>query len=490
MWKKIFGPSTNYYGEYSYRTGGRERIGYSSSGDKFKKYLDAWVAEAKSTADLKSREEIATIFGVNLRFTFLRPKDNYKDPAGNYEIVCGQGSGYACFITLQGKSLTSFPTGLPRYDYRMELLDLSDNFLKEIPQEGHYTSINMSGNPLDECLDSIKVNVNRLDLKRCGIKELTPNLFSELKRRAEFHEKWRSNSGLASNVVYEIDIRENPLSAKSITLIEAYAAEGNTLPDFIYDKGEISGLRSSTLANTVMEEISPGPSMDNIGKSNKADRYIPVVNLVLADYKKEIEARRARASEIENDFQVLTNFFGIESAPNISSLMKSSVNRFLKELQPLADRDLHFRECTGAIFNDLFEDKNAAELLSQSLERDKNVTFNKLNEFMLMSKVKKGEFDDKPEVLAQSLRNLFLSEQIKKLQSKSELDFVKWESFLQDELKMDIQKKCHEAFSPPDIELLKVRSIIHGEEKKDLKSFIKQHAIWKEFLNRSFPKPD
>lgn len=454
------------------------------------KDLKSWVLMAESPAEKELRREVAEIFGLFLPDYWRHPKGSIKDPAGNCELVYTPGSSYACFVNLQRKSLTSFPKGLPRYNYKMELLDLSDNFLKEIPQGGHYTRINMSGNPLNECLDSINVNVQYLNLSHCGIKELTSNLILDFTRMASYHEKWDSDGDVHPGIVYEINITGNPLSEKSIALIEDYAAEGNVVPDFIYDKGEILGLRSSTIAKAVMEKITPERSRNNLAKANKAERYVPAINLVLADYKNEIEARRVRASEIRSEFQDLTKFFGIENVTDISSLMKVSVSRFLRELQPLAEQDLHFKECTGAIFNDLFKDKNAAELLSQSLERDKNVTFNKLNEFMLISKLKKGEFDDKPEVLAQSLRNLFLSEQIKKLQSKSELDFVKWESFLQDELKMDIQKKCHEAFSPPDIELLKVRSIIHGEEKKDLKSFIKQHAIWKEFLNRSFPKPD
>ena len=105
-----------------------------------------------------------------------------------------------------------------------------------------------------------------------------------------------------------------------------------------------------------------------------------------------------------------------------------------------------------------------------------------------MSKVMKGEFDNNPKLLGKSLRDLFFSVQIKKQNLKSELDFVRWESFLQDELKMDIQKKCHLSFVPPESDLITIKDHILSAQTLGLKKFMRYHAIWEEFVRRTLPE--
>lgn len=450
--------------------------------------LKSWVLMATSPAEMEIRKKVAEIFGCILPNYWRQPKGSIKDPSGNYELVYTPGSGYACFITLQRKLLTSFPEELPRFNYKMELLDLSNNFLKEIPQQGYYTSINMSGNPLNECLDSIKVNVQYLDLRHCGIKNLTSNLISDLTRMACYYEKRDLDSDVHPGVLHEINLSGNPLSENSIALIENYAADGHITPDIIYDKGEESGLKSSTLANAVVKEVTPEISIDNLEKANKVNRYVPTVNLVLADYKKEIEARKEKIKGIEEKFRLSTEYFDVEITSNISNIIKNKVADFLNELKPLSDQDWKFKEYVKNVFDELFNDEIATEFLFKNLDSFDGITFNAINLSMLMSKVAKGKFDDRPELLVESLRDHFLSMKIKEEHSKSELDFVRWESFLQSELHMNIEKKCYISFVPPTAELIKMRGHLLSEEMKGSKEFIVKNAIWKEFVRRTLPE--
>jgi len=490
--KKIFScftdPSTNYYGDYSKWKGGRQYSGYSKSGDKFLKDLSSWVSKTESPVESESRKEVESLFGSVLRTSPHLWGDGYKDPSGTYEITQKRGGDYVCVINLQEKSLTSLPTKLPRYYINIESLNLANNLLKEIPGEGFYTSLNMSGNPLHECLDSINVHTQFLDLKNCGIKELTTALFYDFKRMAGIYKKLNSHGDLHSGVIYEIDLSNNPLSEKSISLIEAYAAEGNTIPEIIYDKGELTSLKSSSLAKAAKEKTFPKIEEKNLVEEKKNDKYVSVVDKVVAGYSKQKKEREEKAKKTIEDFKYLTKHYGVENTPNIPNAIKPNVADFLKGLQPLSDQDLHFKEYVGGIFNELFKDKNATEFFSEVLKHDYIITFNKINECMLKSKVVKGEFDDRPELLAQSLRSLFLSMTIKQQHPMNESTFVKWESLLQDELKMDIQKKYHLSFFPPKPDLIRMKEYVVSEERESLKYFIEKHAIWKEFLSRTLPE--
>lgn len=487
--KKIFcfstTPSTDYYGNYSRWNGGKQHSCYSKSGDKFLKDLSSWVLKAESPIESESRKQVKDLFGGVLRHSLYRYDDGYKDPSGVYEIMQKAGVGNVCVINLEGKSLTSFPTELPWYQIKIESLNLANNLLKEIPREGRYTSLNMSGNPLHECLDSIMVHTQLLDLKNCGIKELTTNLFSDFKWMADRHEKLVSHNDFDDMILYEIDLSNNPLSEKSLSLIEDYEAEGNTIPKIIRNQKELISLNNSSLVKAAKEEIFPKNEVKNLAEENK---YVPGVAQVITEYNKERELRIAKSTKIQNDFKNVIEHFGIEYTINIKNSMKVVVINFLEGLQPLSNQDLQFRKYVGDVFNNVFKNKYLTELIFENLDDNNQITFNKINECMLMSKVKEGDFDNNPEILAQLLRNVFLSAQIKKKYPGSESDFVRWESLLKDELKMDIQKKYHKSFSPPKVDLIRMKQLISLAEKNELKKFIEIHAIWKEFLRRTLPE--
>lgn len=480
-------PSTDYYGNYTKKCGGRQYKYYSKSGDKFLKDLSSWVSQAESSIEKESRKEVKALFGVFLR-SIPGSDDNRELLSQICEFRMLGERDCVCIINLEGKSLTSFPTKLPCFTTKIESLNLANNFLKKIPGEGDYTSLNMSGNPLYECLDSIKVNTQFLDLKKCGIKELTTNLFSYFKEMAGRHENLSPRYHLNNEILYEIDLSSNPLSEKSLSLIKAYAAEGNTIPEIIYDEGDSTRLKSSSLAKAAKEKMFLKNEVNNLAEKNKIDKYVPGVAQIITEYNKERERRIANSMKIQSDFKNVVEHFGIGVPINIKNSIKVVVIKFLEGLQPLSNQDLQFRKYVGDVFNNVFKDKYLTESLFESLGENNQITFNKINECMLMKKVKEGIFDNEPETLAQLLRNVFLSTKIKEKYPGSELDFVRWESLLKDELKMDIQKKCCKNFSPLKFELVRMKEHTLSAEKEDLKNFIENHAIWKEFVRRTLPE--
>ena len=487
MWKKILGPSTNLYDKIHHTKGGRQCKGYSLSGsgsgsgsrNSLIKELESWASKAESVAEYKSRNTILDLFCFILINPYYFNKE--KSPEDAYEVLCKDGC-MAINIKLQGRSLTSFPVHLPKTIYEIELLDLSDNLLKEIPRGGYYKRINMSGNPLNKCLDSIREDVHFLDLRDCSIKELTPSLFNDFESMAYKLKSFDTHREFVSGVLYEINLSGNPLSEQSISLIKNYARKGHTHPEIIYDDGERLDLKSSDLAKEVINEIK----FEHLAESYA--RYVPAVNLIMADYGKAIEARKEKIKEIEEKFRLSTEYFDVEITSNISNIIKNKIADFLNELKPLSDQDWKFKEYVKNVFDELFNDEIATEFLFKNLDSFDSITFNAINLSMLMSKVAKGKFDDRPKLLVESLRDHFLSTKIKEEHSKSELDFVRWESVLQSELNMNIKKKCHISFVPPRAELINMKNHLLSEEMKGSKEFIAKNAIWEEFLRRTLPE--
>lgn len=381
-------------------------VNYAPTQKECKKIL-AWSKEVKTLPEANFRKDIARILTVVIPIETKNLNFSYKDPSGLYEVVQTE-RGYQHVFNFRDLSLTLLPNIKAYHNSKIKVLDLSGNLLTTIPNWGCCLHVIMSGNPLNECLDSVRGDILYLELKNCGIKELTPGFFADLKAMSRQHNNLGPWIDSSNGIVYKINFSGNPLSEKSLSYIKAYAGEGYILPEIIFDEGEEVGISSSDLAKKVIRNFTHDPNIRVLRNENKANKGFSATELIVAEYNKKIE-EKARVKEIEEGFLLITEYFGIENLPSISNIIKNKFADFLKEIRPLSEHDAKFKEYVRGIFNELFNDKNLTGILLENLKHDHDITFNKINECMLMNKVMKGEFDNNPKLLGKSLRDLFLA---------------------------------------------------------------------------------
>ena len=237
----------NYFGmHYCTHGGGKEHCHYVKSDDKFKKELKVYISEASSPIEKESRKQVQRIFENILERSYSdgkyhqknMPFDDAMTRAGHNEL----GAEYVD-IDLAGKSLKDFPKKLPRYDVIIRILDLSDNNLEEIPRSGIFKTLIMSDNPLNGCLDEIGAKMQVLEATNCGIKKLTPDLFTYFKDM--FHlslqkvDKGRNyGEEFHREVLREANFCGNPLSDETIAMAIDYGRSGYDIPNIILNVGK------------------------------------------------------------------------------------------------------------------------------------------------------------------------------------------------------------------------------------------------------------
>jgi len=496
-------PKANEYGIYSCskthgNKGGKTHTHYDKSQDQFDKSTLLWVSEAESPVEKNTRPEVYKVFSEVLRgineannesfvsqgeVIEIKNNPDYPSPASRYKLVD---------INLKGKSLSSFPTGFPDYekhDFRIDNLDLSDNYLQKIPEGIHCTTLDMSGNPLNESLDAIPITAQFIKLKNCGICGLTPDFFSMLENMAYNTIGHDSEKGLRKDTIYILDVTGNPFNEETIKRIKDYGSKGNIYPNFIYDEKGFYGLQSVDLANDKKNEYEWQVSLKKI-ESKVKESCVASSPVNASGNMTEDEwflggASFRRELEQLSSLSGLASYFGILNIELLSESQQGALTRFLKEHIELPKADTEFKKYLGDYFNSILKYKSLAGYIFQGANADKKLTFNLINERMLAWQVKSGIFDGASDRLKSSLRNLFLNLQIEKEMSGSASDFARWESFFKNELKMDMQQKCQPSLSPSEeTKLNRMKYKIINSEMHFFTNWLNNHPVWEAFLAR------
>lgn len=435
-----------------------------------RRYLGEWSSQAKSSVEIKSRHLVEEIFGYVLNdregniylnsYTWLQESCEY---------VYKEGEGYGCSINLRERELTSFPEKLPENNLLIHSLDLSNNYLDELPgnHDGFllkFSRLNMSGNKRLEQLDSIKISVQFLDVSNCNVRELTRNFFSDLRSMAVCHKEDNSENLREEKLLCEIDITGNPLSSYSIEQIEDFVRAGfGDVVVIIYDDGDKLGIRTSDAAKTLKEEYRI--------KEDVITGNLEALKGVLPGIARQ------------NDLSYYANHFSIVNSGNIPKHCQNLVVVFLAECLPLSRIDPFFSRYVRNTLNNTLRNEDFANYFFSAIGSKDRLTFNKIKECWLMWKMRHGKYNNDPEALKSSLRNLFLSQEIEKHSSGSATDLAQYEMLLKDKLKMDAPAKCQKLFKNPSRnDLRKMANFISSAKKSKLEGFINNHPIWKEFL--------
>lgn len=462
----ILNGNTHFYSKYL--PSGAHPSGCATCADSLKD-LKTWVSQAESSVEIPSRNLVREIFG----YLFTDNKGNeYLNLCPRLQKVCEyiyvEGVGYGYSVKLHDRKLTSFPKDLPENKLLIHSLDLSKNNLDELPGDDYHffprvVRLNMSGNKRLERLDSIKISVQFLDVSNCNVRELTTNFFSDLRDMALCHKEGISEKLCKEKLLCEIDITGNPLSSYSIEQIEDFAKAGfGDVVVIIYDDGDKLGIRTSDAAEALKEEYRI--------KEDVITENLETLKGVLP------------AIARQNDLGYYTNYFSIVNSKNIPKHCHNLVVVFLAECLPLSRFDPSFSRYVRNTLNNTLSNENFANYFFSAIGREDRLTFNKIKECWLVWNVRYGKYNNDPEVLKNSLRNLFLSREIEKHSSGSASDLAQYEMLLKDKLKMDVPAKCQKLFkSPPKNDLQKIVSLISNAKKYKLEGFVNNHPIWKEF---------
>ena len=434
------------------------------------KDLAEWVSQAESSVEKNSRCIVQDIFGYLLiddkSYELLKKSPRFQKFC-EYIYVDGVGYGYS--VKLHDRELTSFPKMWPQNKSLIHSLDLSNNYLNELPGNDYhfvpeFSRLNMSGNKRIEQLDSIKISVQFLDVSNCNVRELTRNFFSDLRSMAVCHKEDNSENLREEKLLCEIDITGNPLSSYSIEQIEDFVRAGfGDVVVIIYDDGDKLGIRTSDAAKTLKEEYRI--------KEDVITGNLEALKGVLPGIARQ------------NDLSYYANHFSIVNSGNIPKHCQNLVVVFLAECLPLSRIDPFFSRYVRNTLNNTLRNEDFANYFFSAIGSKDRLTFNKIKECWLMWKMRHGKYNNDPEALKSSLRNLFLSQEIEKHSSGSATDLAQYEMLLKDKLKMDAPAKCQKLFKNPSRnDLRKMANFISSAKKSKLEGFINNHPIWKEFL--------
>ena len=470
MWGKIFGSFGNSHSEYTSQKG---HARHSTSRDKLDKYPALWVSKAKSPAEKYSLILVQKIF-----WNVLKSSGSDEIMASDLDLqnycksIFKEGLGYGYNIYLQGRSLTFFPK-IPEPDFRIHLMDLSDNYLKELPGGSvrlNVFHLNMSGNKLKGRLDSIDIDVQFLEMKNCNITELTENLFSQLERMAYMHEECNSASPIKKSLLYMLDITGNPLSNCSFERIKTHK-ERFKYPVILCDEINASGLISYDDDKDVNRNyrIKENPIKEN--------------NEVLNNVFPAIDHQR--------NWHYYTSYFTILNVEKIPEKYLHLITGFLEECLPLSRYDPFFKSYVSDTINNTLGNKFLAGYFFNNLATKNRVTFNNIKECWLAWDMINGKYDSHPKALTDSLRNLFLSLEVEKYSSGNASTFVQFEELLKERLEMNIEKKCEKLFIKPSRnDLLKIAKFVSDAKNFKLQGFLNNHPVWKEFWYRYTKKSE
>lgn len=470
MWGKIFGSFGNNHSEYTSKKG---HARHSTSRDKLDKYPVLWVSKAKSPAEKYSLSLVHKIF-----WNVLKSSESDEILASDLELqnhcksVFKEGLGYGYNIDLQRRSLNFFPE-IPEPHFRIHSMDLSNNYLKELPGGSARLNVfhlNMSGNKLKGCLDSIDIDVQFLEMKNCNITELTENLFSQLECMAYMHEECNPASPIKKSLLYKLDLTGNPLSNCSFERIKSYR-ERFKYPIILCDETNALGLRSH----------------DNIKDLNRSYR----VEENPMKENNEILNKVSPAIGHQRNWHYYTSYFTILNVEKIPEKYHHLITGFLEECLPLSRLDPFFKNYVSDTINNALDDKLVAGYFFNNLAAKDRVTFNNIKECWLAWNMINGKYDSDPKALTDSLRNLFLSQEIEKYSSGNASIFVQFEALLKEKFEMNIEKKCKKSFIKPSRnDLLKIAKFVSDAKDFKLQAFLNNHPIWKEFWYRYTKKSE
>ena len=462
----ILDRNTKYYSKYL--SSGAHTLGCATCTDSLKE-LATWVSQAESSVEKDSRSLVQDIFG------YILTHDKGDELLNEFprmqkfcEYIYVDGVGYGYSIKLHDRELKSFPKMLPENKLLIHSLDLSNNYLDELPGDDYHfvpkvVRLNMSGNKRLERLDSIKISVQFLDVSNCNVQELTTNFFLELRSMALCYKEVNLESLCKEKLLCEIDITGNPLSSSSIEQIKDFVKAGfGDVVVIIYDDGDKLGIRTSDAAEALKEEYRI--------KEDVITRKLESLKGILP------------AIARQNDLGYYANYFSIVNSENIPKHCHNLVVVFLAECLPLSRFDPSFSRYVRNTLNSTLSNENFANYFFSAIDSEDRLTFNKIKECWLVWNMRNGKYNNDPEVLKSSLRNLFLSQEIEKHSSGSASDLAQYEMLLKDKLKLDVPAKCQKLFkSPPKNDLQKMVSLISNAKKSKLEGFVNNHPIWKEF---------